>query len=200
MAVIRGGHATGWPPAGGPRGRASDRRPRPELPASPSWWCRPRSARAVTRSTRDTGSSRRTRKLSRSRSSSNGHHASSGPPPEVIELTGDKLRGPRDGRGRRVAVVPGREVGDAGGGGAWPPRTRLSDAAQGRGRRRRARHQARPSHTRTCARCSASRWRRRRLAFGDDRVYVERFVAARPAHRGAGGGRRARRRRAPGRA
>ncbi len=72
-----------------------------------------------------------------------------GPPAEVMELAGDKLRARVQAARAGIPVLPGREVRERGGGG----RARLPGADQGRGGWRRARDQARPR--RGGAECSA---------------------------------------------
>ena len=102
-----------------------------------------------------------------------------GPPAEVIELAGDKLARARDGgRGRAAARARRRRSRRSTRPSAFAARVRLPGAAQGGGRRRRARHQARSRRGRARTRCSASRSPRPTSAFGDPRLYVERFVAA----------------------
>ena len=100
-----------------------------------------------------------------------------GPPPEVIELAGDKLRAREAALEAGLPLVPGREVADAGGRGGVRRRGRLSAAAQGGRRRRRARHQARARRRGAAAPSSAWRVAEARSAFGDERLYVERYVA-----------------------
>ena len=147
-----------------------------ELPAATTWSCRPRSAPAATRSIPATASCRRTRELA-ARAREHGL-TFVGPPPEVIELTGDKLRArARGGRAPGCRSLPGARGRDA-------------DAA----RRVAARSATRCWSRRPAAAAAAgssSRATREELAallslarseagaaFGDERLYVERFVAS----------------------
>ena len=74
---------------------------------------------------------------------------------------------------------------------------RLPGDAQGGRRRRRQGHAARRGPRRARGRARARAAREAQGAFGDDRVYLEKAVAAPAPHRDPGAGRRARQRRAP---
>jgi acetyl-CoA carboxylase, biotin carboxylase subunit len=96
-----------------------------------------------------------------------------GPPPEVMELTGDKLRARAEAERAGIPVLPGREI-------IHPDDARplgfplLIKAAAGGGGRgiRHAHDEDELSAQLSVARSEAS------AAFGDDRIYAERFIAA----------------------
>ena len=90
---------------------------RPRATCAPRRSSRPPSAPAATRSTPATASSPRTRASRRSRASRGSSFV--GPPPEVIELAGDKLRARGHGAGGRAAARARRR-----GRGRSTPRTR----------------------------------------------------------------------------
>ena len=101
----------GWP-RGWPTGRcASARRRPPRATCATTWSCRPRSAPAATRSIPATASCRRA-PSSRRAARENGL-TFVGPPAEVIELSGDKLRAREEAARAGVPVLPGQEVGSA---------------------------------------------------------------------------------------
>ena len=116
-----------------------------------------------------------------------------GPPAEVMRRGGDKATA------RALAASLGIPIGDglrrARRRDAAPRgrrRGRLPGAAQGRGRRRRPRHARWSTEPAELRRRVRGRERARpRQAFGDGRLYLERFVTPRPPRRGPGARRRA---------
>ena len=93
-----------------------------------------------------------------------------GPSPRAIELMGDKVRAKEAARAAGVPVVPDFTVDEARG------VRRLSAAGQGRGGRRRARD-ARGGVARTgLDEAIAAAQREAKAGFGDDRVFIERFL------------------------
>ncbi|MFL5829939.1 MAG: acetyl/propionyl/methylcrotonyl-CoA carboxylase subunit alpha [Solirubrobacteraceae bacterium] len=99
-----------------------------------------------------------------------------GPPAEVMELAGDKLRAREEAAAAGVPVLPGRELnpGDSLDGAAELGYPLLIKAAGGGGGRgiKLARDEAELASQLGMARSEAG------AAFGDERVYVERYVAA----------------------
>ena len=89
-----------------------------------------------------------------------------GPPAEVIELAGDKLAARAKAAEAGLPLVPGGEVATLDEAERFAARVRLPGAAQGGGRRRRARHQARcdAGRARRAVRRRGRRGRRRRSA------------------------------------
>ena len=160
------------------------RRPRATCATTSS--CRRRSAPAATRSIPATASCRRARGWPRARGSTGSTFV--GPPTEAIELAGDKLAARRR-RGRGAPVLPAARS-------RRPSRRRFAEIGYPLLSRRRAAAAAAGSSwraTRTSStRCSASPAAKPRAAFGDERVYVERLVRARPPRRGPDRRRRAR--------
>jgi acetyl-CoA carboxylase biotin carboxylase subunit len=96
-----------------------------------------------------------------------------GPSPEVMELTGDKLRARDEAARVTVPVLPGQELADAAeaAGLGYPLLIKSSGGGGGRGIKL-ARDEDELSSLLGLARSEAG------AAFGDDRVYVERFIAA----------------------
>jgi len=99
-----------------------------------------------------------------------------GPPPEVMELSGDKLRA-RDGAARAgVPVLPGQEIGpdhdahEAADRIGYPLLVKAAGGGGGRGIKL-ARDRDELDDLLTLARSEAA------AAFGDERVYLERFVS-----------------------
>jgi acetyl-CoA carboxylase, biotin carboxylase subunit len=96
-----------------------------------------------------------------------------GPPPDVMELTGDKLRARAEAERAGVPVLPGREIthardaADLG----YPLLIKAAGGGGGRGIRR-AYDEDELNAQLSVARSEAG------AAFGDDRVYAERFIAA----------------------
>jgi acetyl-CoA carboxylase, biotin carboxylase subunit len=96
-----------------------------------------------------------------------------GPPAEVMELTGDKLRARIEAERADVPVLPGRQIDHAGEAAALGFPLLIKAAAGGGGRGiRRARDERELAAQLSVSRSEAG------AAFGDDRVYVERFIAA----------------------
>jgi acetyl-CoA carboxylase biotin carboxylase subunit len=99
-----------------------------------------------------------------------------GPPPEVIELSGDKLRARAEAARAGVPVLPGREIapGDdarkAGDEIGYPVLVKAAGGGGGRGIKL-ARDADELGNLVSLARSEAG------AAFGDERVYLERFVA-----------------------
>ena len=99
-----------------------------------------------------------------------------GPPPEVIELSGDKLRAREEAARAGVPVLPGREIapGDdarkAGDEIGYPVLVKAAGGGGGRGIKL-ARDADELGNLVSLARSEAG------AAFGDERVYLERFVA-----------------------
>ena len=99
-----------------------------------------------------------------------------GPPPEVMELSGDKLRAREEAAGAGVPVLPGQEVApkdDAGKAAddiGYPLLVKAAGGGGGRGIKL-ARDRDELQHLLSLARSEAG------AAFGDDRVYLERFVS-----------------------
>ena len=123
---------------------------------------------AATRSTPGTASSRR---APRSRRCAREHDlVFVGPPPEVIELAGDKLRAREEARWRGCRCCGGGSPSEA-----RPPA--LPAAGEGGRWRWRPRDQAGPRRGRADALLSLAR-SEAGAAFGDERVYLERFIAA----------------------
>ena len=123
-----------------------------------------------------------------------------GPPPEVMELAGDKLRARAEAARAGLPVLPGQGVqSPARRARELAERDRLSGAGQGRRGRRRPRDQARARRRRAVR---AARTGPQRGGSGvRRRARVCRALhPRRPAHRGAGRRRRARVRDPPGRA
>jgi acetyl-CoA carboxylase, biotin carboxylase subunit len=96
-----------------------------------------------------------------------------GPPPEVMELTGDKLRARAEASRAGVPVLPGGEVTDAAEAAqlGFPLLIKAAGGGGGRGIKL-ARDESELAGQLGLARSETG------AAFGDDRVYVERFVAA----------------------
>jgi acetyl-CoA carboxylase biotin carboxylase subunit len=96
-----------------------------------------------------------------------------GPPAEVIELAGDKLRAREQAAAAGVPVLEGREIGsvDDAAGLDFPLLIKAAGGGGGRGIKL-ARDAAELEALLSLARSEAG------AAFGDDRVYVERFVQA----------------------
>jgi acetyl-CoA carboxylase biotin carboxylase subunit len=100
-----------------------------------------------------------------------------GPPPEVMELAGDKLRARAEAERAGLPVLPGREVESAGEavevaeGIGYPVLIKAAGGGGGRGIKR-ARDGAELRRMLGLARSEAV------AAFGDERLYVERFIAA----------------------
>ena len=102
-----------------------------------------------------------------------------GPTPRAIAAMGDKIESKKlaaDGRrhdrarpSRRRSPMPRTAVQDR-------ARGRLSGDDQGRGRRRRQGHAHRPQRRRGRARASARAAARRASSFGDDRVFIEKYI------------------------
>ena len=162
-----------------------------------TWSCRPRSGPAATRSIPATGSWRRARSSPPARTRTGSTFI--GPPPEVMELSGDKLRAREEAARAGVPVLRGQEIApgdDARHAAARIGYPLLVKAAGGGGGRgiKLARNGAELGRLLGLARSEAG------AAFGDDRVYLERFVAARAPRRGPDRRRRARRGRPPRRA
>jgi acetyl-CoA carboxylase, biotin carboxylase subunit len=96
-----------------------------------------------------------------------------GPPPEVMELTGDKLRARGEAERAGVPVLPGREIDhpDAAAQLGYPLLIKAAGGGGGRGIR--LARDAQELHSQLAlARTEAA------TAFGDDRVYAERFIPA----------------------
>jgi len=100
-----------------------------------------------------------------------------GPPPSVIALTGDKLAARAQAEAAGLPVLPGRAVGSAeeaaavAGGIGYPVLLKAAGGGGGRGIKRVGEPGALPELF-ALARAEAG------AAFGDDRVYVERFIPA----------------------
>ena len=116
-----------------------------------------------------------------------------GPPAEVIELAGDKLRAREEARAAGLPVLPGREVvASAGEARTLAERDRLPAAAEGGRRRRRARDQARRA-TRAELDAAARSGAQRGARGVRRRARLRRALRrGRAPRRGAGRGRRAR--------
>jgi acetyl-CoA carboxylase biotin carboxylase subunit len=100
-----------------------------------------------------------------------------GPPPEVIELAGDKLRAREMARDARLPLVPGREVASLEEAEAFAEESGypvLLKAAGGGGGRGIKRAES-PEELRRLFGVAVAE---ARSAFGDERLYAERFVAA----------------------
>jgi len=96
-----------------------------------------------------------------------------GPPPEVMELSGDKVRAREAARQAGVPVLPGREITTADEAHDIPYPLLLKAAGGGGGRGIKLAHDEGELHRLlSLARSEAG------AAFGDDRIYVERFIAA----------------------
>ena len=101
-----------------------------------------------------------------------------GPTAAQIEAVGDKLRARAEAEAANVPVVPGcavTSVEEALAGGAHD---RRAAAGQGGGRRRRARHEAGRSTGRSLPATLELAAAEAGAAFGDARVYLERYVAS----------------------
>jgi acetyl-CoA carboxylase, biotin carboxylase subunit len=100
-----------------------------------------------------------------------------GPPAEVIELSGDKLRAREEAARAGVPILPGREVtsnaeaGNAAAAIGYPLLVKAAGGGGGRGIKL-ARDPDELQNLVSLARSEAG------AAFGDDRVYLERFIAA----------------------
>ena len=100
-----------------------------------------------------------------------------GPPAEVIELSGDKLRAREEAAGAAVPVLPGQEVGSADEAHrvaeriGYPLLVKAAGGGGGRGIKL-ARDGDELDGLLSLARSEAG------AAFGDDRLYLERFIAA----------------------
>jgi acetyl-CoA carboxylase biotin carboxylase subunit len=100
-----------------------------------------------------------------------------GPPPEVMELAGDKLRARAEAAAAGLPVLPGEEVGSAADGAevaegiGFPVLIKAAGGGGGRGIKL-ARDGAELKRLLGLARSEAG------AAFGDERLYVERFIAA----------------------
>ena len=123
-----------------------------------------------------------------------------GPPADGDRGDGRQDRIEEAGAGRGVSA-PCRATSDvianADGRRAHRRRDRLSGDDQGLGRRRRQGHAHRAGTTKRGARGLRSRRAEARASFGDDRVFIEKFIERAAPHRDPGAGRRARQRRLP---
>ncbi len=124
-----------------------------------------------------------------------------GPNPNAIDAMGDKIEieeGRREGR-RLTRARPHRRDRRRRARRADRRRDRLSGDDQGHGRRRRQGH---PRRLRPQGRGRGlpGRARRGQARFGDDRIFIEKFVTEPAPHRDPGAGRQARQRRPPVRA
>ena len=121
-----------------------------------------------------------------------------GPKPEHIRMMGDKIAAKVAVKTAGIPVVPGSEGAhrQRGRGHRRGRGDRLSGADQGRGRRRRARHEGGQRPARSWPRRISTAQAEAKAAFGDDAVYLERYLAHAAPHRGAGDRRRLRRGRA----
>ena len=101
-----------------------------------------------------------------------------GPNPRAIEAMGDKIESKKFANAAKVSTVPGYlgVIEDPEHAAAHRRRDRLSRDDQGLGRRRRQGHAHRPfaqrGRRRFCARASSEA----KSSFGDDRVFVEKFI------------------------
>jgi acetyl-CoA carboxylase, biotin carboxylase subunit len=99
-----------------------------------------------------------------------------GPPPEVMQLSGDKLRARQEAEKAGVPILPGEEVGSveeavaAGERIGYPLLVKAAGGGGGRGIKR-ARDADELGHLLSLARSEAG------AAFGDERVYLERFIS-----------------------
>jgi acetyl-CoA carboxylase biotin carboxylase subunit len=100
-----------------------------------------------------------------------------GPPAEVMELTGDKLRARTEATRAGLPVLPGQEVSDAGEAGelaariGYPVLIKAAGGGGGRGIKL-AHDEAQLSSLLGLARSEAG------AVFGDERIYLERFIPA----------------------
>ena len=101
-----------------------------------------------------------------------------GPSAEHIRMMGDKIQAKETAERLGIPVVPGSRgaVRDDGEAARDRRRDRLSGPRQGGGRRRRARHEGRRAAGRSAARARPRRAPRRASAFGDDAVYIEKYL------------------------
>ena len=104
--------------------------------------------------------------------------SSSGPDAKAIAAMGDKIESKKLARAAGVSTVPGHLdiVPDAEAAVADRPRHRLSGDDQGVGRRRRQGHAHRRLATTRCATGSAPPRARRESSFGDDRIFIEKYI------------------------
>ena len=115
-----------------------------------------------------------------------------GPKPAHIRLMGDKIEAKRTAKRLGIPVVPGSEGGVTSDEEALVDRRndRLSGAGEGRGRRRRTRHEGRAQRRTSCPTALATARAEAKAAFGDDAVYLEKYLAAPAPHRNPGARRR----------
>ena len=101
-----------------------------------------------------------------------------GPTPEHIRMMGDKIDAKRTAEKLGLPLVPGSAgaVADVDEAKKLGAEDRLSGADQGRRRRRRARHEGDRKRRRTPRKPSTWRSPKRRPAFGDDAVYLEKYL------------------------
>ena len=106
-----------------------------------------------------------------------------GPKAEHIRIMGDKIEAKRTAKRLGIPVVPGSDGGVTIGqrSAAIAARDRLSGAGEGGGRRRRTRHEGR-AHARTSlSNALATARAEAKAAFGDDAVYLEKYLQ-KPRH------------------
>ena len=115
-----------------------------------------------------------------------------GPKAEHIRLMGDKIEAKRTATRLGIPCVPGSDgaVTDDDGGAADRRRDRLSRAGQGGGGRRRARHEGRATAPTISLDAIATAKSEAKAAFGDDAVYLEKYLAQAAPHRNPGARRR----------
>ena len=106
-----------------------------------------------------------------------------GPKAEHIRIMGDKIEAKRTAKRLGIPCVPGSEggVSDETEASADRSRDRLSGADQGRGRRRRARHEGGALARTTSLMRSRTARTEAKAAFGDDAVYIEKYLE-KPRH------------------
>ena len=100
-----------------------------------------------------------------------------GPTPESMEMMGSKTRARQNMKKAGVPFVPGSENGAGVRRHGAPGRAdRLSGDAEGGGRRRRQGHAHGRIAAKICARPTMTRAAKRNASFGDNEVYIEKFI------------------------